>query len=108
MGSEGANRPLEEHALGVLTVPLVIVTREEMLRRIHQDYVEMPDLRLSRLQAQRVWQLDERTCTDLFESLIEGGLLRQGHDGAYVLAAHDPRTPPFLRDSMFEAVGAGS
>jgi uncharacterized protein with von Willebrand factor type A (vWA) domain len=70
-----------------LTETLVIVSKDEMLRRIHRDYLEMPDLRLSRPQAQRVWQLDEQTCTKLLESLREEGLLHRGHDGMYVLAA---------------------
>jgi hypothetical protein len=78
------------HAPGVrlpLTEQLVIVSRDEMLRRIQCDYLEMPDLRLSRAQAQRVWQLDERTCTQLLDSLAENGLLQRDHDGTYALLA---------------------
>jgi len=71
-----------------LTETLVIVSKDEMLRRIHRDYLEMPDLRLSAPQAQRVWQLDEQTCTNLLESLREDGLLHRSHDGTYVLAAY--------------------
>jgi hypothetical protein len=70
-----------------LTERLVIVSKDEMLRRIQCDYLEMPDLRLSRAQAQRVWQLDEGTCTQLLDSLAENGLLQRGHDGTYALLA---------------------
>ncbi len=68
-----------------MTETLVIVSKDEMLRRIHCDYLEMPDLRLSRPQAQRVWQLDEHTCTQLLESLTEDGFLQRSHDGTYAL-----------------------
>ena len=68
-----------------MTETLIIVSKDEMLRRIHCDYLDMPDLRLSRPQAQRVWQLDEQTCTRLLESLTEDGLLHRGHDGMYAL-----------------------
>ena len=73
-----------------LTKRLVIVSKDEMLRRIHGDYLEMPDLRLSRAQAQRVWELDERTCTDLLESLTKDGLLERSHDGTYALLSDGP------------------
>jgi len=64
-----------------------------MLRRIHCDYLEMPDLRLSRAQAQRVWQLDEDTCTQLLESLTEDGRLHRSHDGMYALIEDGVRQP---------------
>jgi hypothetical protein len=72
-----------------LTKTLVIVSKDEMLRRIYHDYLEMPDLRLSRAQAQRVWQLDEETCTQLLDSLTEDGLLHRSHDGTYALLADE-------------------
>jgi DNA-binding IclR family transcriptional regulator len=58
-----------------------------MLRRILGDYLDMPDLRLSPAQAQRVWQLDEHTCTQLLESLTENGSLDRRQDGTYSLRA---------------------
>ena len=76
-----------------LTDTLVIVSKDEMLRRIHCDYLEMPDLRLSRAQAQRVWQLDEHTCTELLESLTDGGLLQRSHDGMYALLSESAVAP---------------
>jgi hypothetical protein len=68
-----------------LTETLVIVSKDEMRRRILGDYLDMPDLRLSPTQAQRVWQLDPQTCTELLESLADDGLLHRSHDGTYVL-----------------------
>ncbi len=80
---------------------LVIVSKDEMLRRILGDYLDMPDLRLSPAQAQRVWQLDEHTCAQLLESLTENGSLDRGQDGTYSLherfkpsrVTEEPRTP---------------
>jgi hypothetical protein len=69
----------------LLTKTLVIISKDEMLRRILSDYLEMPDLRLSLAQAQRVWEVDEETCTQLLESLTEDGLLHRNYDGTYTL-----------------------
>jgi len=69
---------------------LVIVSKDEMLRRIHCDYLEMPDLQLSPAHAQRVWELDEHTCRELLESLTEDGLLDRGRDGTYRLRPMEP------------------
>jgi hypothetical protein len=60
-----------------------------MRRRIHRDYLEIPGLRLSRRQAQRVWQLDEQTCVQLLESLAQDGYLQRWHDGTYALVSHN-------------------
>jgi hypothetical protein len=38
------------------------VLSEQMLRRSCAEYVEMPCLRLSREQAQRLWGVDEEAC----------------------------------------------
>jgi hypothetical protein len=84
------------------------VSKDEMMRRIHQDYLEMPDLRLSPVQVQRVWQLDEPTCTELLESLTGNGLLRRSHDGTYGLPSDSGLADPLSDASVFETVGAGS
>jgi uncharacterized protein with von Willebrand factor type A (vWA) domain len=95
--------------LGLLTDTLTIVSKDEMLRRIHQDYLELPDVRLSLTQAQRVWQLDERTCAELLESLIESGLLHRSHDGTYGLSPRGVlESDRFAEADLYETVGAGS
>jgi hypothetical protein len=38
------------------------ILSEQMLRRICGEYVEMPGLRLSRKQAQRLWGIGEEAC----------------------------------------------
>ena len=56
---------------------LCIVTRDDMLRRIRSEYLEMPGLRLTRRQAQRLWGLEEHTCAQLLDSLTETKFLRR-------------------------------
>ena len=62
---------------------LLIVSREEMLRRICGEYLEMPGLRLTHKQAQRLWALDEQTCTQLLEFLVEAKFLCRTGVGGY-------------------------
>ena len=40
---------------------------EGLLRRIRSEFLEMPGLRLSREQAQRLWALDAATCDRVLE-----------------------------------------
>lgn len=54
-----------------------------LLRKIWNEYVEMPGLRLTREQAQRLWALDAHTCTALLESLVDLKFLVRGPDGQY-------------------------
>src|SRR5688572_20900769 len=47
---------------GVMTSHLPKGISDQMLHRIFSEYLEMPGLRLTRRQAQRLWGLDEETC----------------------------------------------
>ena len=44
---------------------------QEVLRRIRGEFLEMPGLRLTCKQAERLWALDETTCVRLLEALRE-------------------------------------
>ncbi|HLG57526.1 MAG TPA: hypothetical protein VI485_19445 [Vicinamibacterales bacterium] len=44
---------------------------ELMLQRICGEYMEMPGLRLTLEQAQRLWGLDQDTCAQSLEFLVE-------------------------------------
>ena len=50
---------------------------EQMLRRIYSEYLEMPGLRLTLKQAQRLWDLDQETCTQALHILVEVKFLRR-------------------------------
>ena len=54
---------------------------ESILERICGEYLEMPGLRLTRRQAQRLWGLNEATCAQSLEFLVGARfLMRIGQD----------------------------
>ena len=59
------------------------VPRDEMLRRISGEYLEMPGLRLTCEQAQRLWGLDPDTCRELLSELVAARFLARTHNGLY-------------------------
>jgi hypothetical protein len=58
----------------------------QLLTRIRAEYREMPGLRLTLLQARRLWGLDILTCSAALSALETSGFLRTTRDGAYMLA----------------------
>jgi len=56
-----------------------------MLNRVRSEFLEMPGLRLRVEQAQRLWNLDRRSCELLLSSLVESKFLRRFSDEAYGL-----------------------
>ena len=57
---------------------------EQMLRRIQGEFLEMPGLRLTSRQAQRLWNLDEIICESLLAALVDVQFLVQTADGLFV------------------------
>jgi hypothetical protein len=53
---------------------------------IEGEYREMPGLRLTKAQIQRLWGLDPSTCNSLLETLEACHVLRQTRSGRYMLA----------------------
>ena len=62
---------------------LVTVSRDQILRRICGEFLEMPGLRLTLPQAQRLWGLDADTCAQLLQSLTDEQFLCRRTDGTY-------------------------
>jgi hypothetical protein len=56
------------------------------LQRIRGEFLEMPGLRLTARQAQRLWGLDAPGCAALLEALVATGFLKRTRDGAFVRA----------------------
>jgi hypothetical protein len=56
-----------------------------LVRRIECDYEEMPGLRLTEAQAQRLWNLDADTCRTVLVALVQRGFLRRSTNGMYIL-----------------------
>lgn len=55
-----------------------------VLQRVYSEFLEMPGLRLTRQQAQRLWGLDEHTCRLLLEFLVDAKFLCQPGGGMYM------------------------
>jgi len=55
----------------------------DLVRRVRAEYVEMPGLRLSTAQAQRLWSLDAATCTAVLGSLLDDCFLTRTSTGLY-------------------------
>jgi len=73
---------------------------DEVLQRIQGEFVEMPGLRLTGAQAQRLWGLDRDVCEALLGALVDARFLKQTRDGSYMRL--DGATP------SPRAVGRGS
>jgi hypothetical protein len=73
------------------------VLSEQVVQRIRAEYVEMPGLRLSRKQAQRLWGLDEETCGQILEFLVKTGFLKLAAGDTYGRLTDGPVAFPRLR-----------
>jgi hypothetical protein len=54
-----------------------------LLTRIRGEYLEMPGLRLSFEQAQRLFGVDRAQCRMMLDALVDAGFLCVKSDGAY-------------------------
>ena len=57
---------------------------DEVLQRVQGEYTEMPGLRLTTRQAQRLWGLDQAACDTLLGALVDAKFLFRTRDGAFV------------------------
>ena len=55
--------------------------------RVRAEYLEMPGLSLTFEQAQRLWNIERRTCDALLTSLIDAGFLHRTKRGLFVRRA---------------------
>lgn len=67
--------------------PLRPITDEDWLMRVRSEYLEMPGLSLTQVQAQRLWGLDAKACDALLGALVKTGFLRRTTHGGYVRTA---------------------
>ena len=72
-----------------------------ILQRIYGEFIEMPGMRLTLSQAQRLWGLDERTCQVLLEYLVDMKFLCRSPHGNYGRTSDG--TTPFPRPRMAKA-----
>jgi len=60
---------------------------------IRAEYRESPGLRLTKGEIERLWQLDSTTSEAVLATLIDSGVLRRTHSGAYVRADAGDEVP---------------
>ena len=81
----------------------VPLANDRLLRTIWSEYAEMPGLKLTPEQAQRLWAVDESTCTDLLESLVAAKLLVRGADRQYARFSHSSHSSQGVSDSPVQS-----
>jgi hypothetical protein len=59
-------------------------TTADWAQLVRAEYVEMPGLKLTERQIQRLWNLDAALCDAVIASLIAGRFLKQASGDAYV------------------------
>jgi hypothetical protein len=57
---------------------------DDVLQRIQGEFTEMPGLRLTPAQAQRLWGLDRNVCDQLLDALVKANFLSQTRDGSFI------------------------
>jgi hypothetical protein len=79
---------------------------DDVLQRIQGEYVEMPGLRLTAAQAQRLWGIEGDVCDVLLATLVDAKFLEKTRDGAFIRleGAKPTRIPPPSRHAHRRAV----
>ena len=57
---------------------------EALFQRIQGEFLEMPGLCLTQLQACRLWGLDRETCGTVLSRLVDAKFLTRTRDGSFV------------------------
>jgi hypothetical protein len=56
---------------------------DRLAARVLTEFLEMPDLQLTPVQARRLWNLDVATCEDVLGRLVDAGLLQRTPRGLF-------------------------
>lgn len=62
----------------------------DLFHRICGEYTEMPGLRLTLPQAQRLWDLDATLSRLALDSLVQSGFLKRTENGQYLRRSDGP------------------
>jgi hypothetical protein len=65
----------------------LVAMAEDTVRRVRAEFLEMPGLKLTVPQAQRLWGVDRLTCEAVIDALTAAHFLVRTRDGAFVLRA---------------------
>ena len=63
---------------------MMLAQIDDAVELIRMEYAELPELKLTFWQAQRLWDLSEELCQRALTALIESAFLTRTSDGAYV------------------------
>lgn len=69
--------------MGLSLCPQSSSTDAHVLDRVRGEYLEMPGLRLTQQQAQRLFGLDPSACAVVLETLTREQFLSHGGDGRF-------------------------
>jgi len=66
------------------------MTYHDARLRIQVEFIEMPGLKLSRDQIQRLCGVPSDVCDEVLAALVRSGFLRQKPDGSFLTGRPDP------------------
>ena len=67
---------------------------EDAIELMQLEYAELPGLKLTAWQAQRLWNLPDDVCQRALSALIEARVLARTVDGGYVRRPYSPGMRP--------------
>ena len=73
---------------------------EQVVRRVHAEYIEMPGLQLTLRQAQRLFGLTTMECAAALDWLTEIGVLARRPDGRYARHTGEGRRQPLAEPTI--------
>jgi hypothetical protein len=75
----------------------------QLLQRIRAEYLEMPGLRLTAEQVQRLCGIERTMCQIVLDTLVETNFLRLKSDGTYARAMDGEKPRPRPAKAELEA-----
>jgi hypothetical protein len=78
---------------------------ENLLRRVYGEFLDMPGLRLTCAQAERLFGMDEDTCRRLMEALVADNCLARSARGMYVMLSRGRAVDARRRREQLIALG---
>ena len=80
-----------------------IIDQEQAMTRIAVEYIEMPDLKLTAVQARRLWNIPGDVCDRALATLVARGFLIQTRTGAFLRRASGAAIPLSRRPEFCQA-----
>ena len=78
----------------------------EAVELIQMEYAEMPELKLTFCQAQRLWNFSDELCERALTALMASGFLARTSEGSYVRRSAAPTSVGRVASLACESPGA--